>query len=82
MRHDKIMLAPVSIFLIYMVCPECVRNLLLLHCPQRCRHVDHVQGGIWVSVALHDNLSRRFVIDCDPFFVEDSDTVIVTKGAD
>ena len=32
-------------------------------------------------MALHDNLSRRFVIDFDHFFIEDSDTVIVTKGA-
>ena len=34
-----------------------------------------------ILVTLHDHLSRRFFIDCDPFFIEDSDAVIVTKGA-
>ena len=33
-------------------------------------------------MALHYYLSCRFVIYCDPIFIEDCSTVVVTEGAD
>ena len=65
-----------------MVSTECVKNVLFRHLI-KCRcHVDHVQCGHMVSVALHDYLSCRFDIYCDLFFIEDCNTFVVTEGAD